>query len=154
MPAATIIARSDGCTAVTRGSVSYTCRNTGPSIAWRCEIFSQSIVVIGTSTTHLPNLNVTGVTVAENFTYNPSIDCLESTLKLSGSLENLQPLNGLLLECQDDNVTIVIPSELIRYVWYSRVCIPTIEVTACMAADKQCNSVVGTNDGDHCLPAS
>ena len=113
MPAGAIIARSDGCSAVSRGSVSYTCRNTGKSIIWKCEILPQStLVVIGTSTTHLPNLNVAGVTVAENFTYNPSIDCLESTLKLSGS--SLQQLNGLILGCEDDNTTIVVPSELIR----------------------------------------
>ena len=88
MPGPAIIARSDGCSAVSRGSVSYTCRSNGNSISWKSDIFtdSESITVIrNSSATNLPNLDVTGVTIAENST---GTDCgLKSTLKLSGSLE-------------------------------------------------------------------
>ena len=71
--------------------------------------------MIGSSeTTQVSNFSVTGVTVAENNTYN---DCLKSTLTFSGSLENLQRLNKELLRCEKiHNVTIVVPSELLARV--------------------------------------
>ena len=109
-PGRRIIARSDGCSAVSRGSVSYTCKNTD-SIVWKSDIFEPIFVIGSSETTQVSNFSVTGVTVAENNTYN---DCLKSTLTFSGSLENLQRLNKELLRCEKiHNVTIVVPSELL-----------------------------------------
>ena len=107
-----IFTRSDGCSAVSRGSVIYTCKNTD-SIVWKSDIFLGTIIVIRNSTTSIPDHSITGVTVAEKYIYKQSIDCLKSTLTFSGSLENLQRLNKVLLRCEKKgNVTIVVPSEL------------------------------------------
>ena len=76
-----------------------------------------AIIVIRDSTTHIPEPNVAGLTLTENYTYNAEgIDCIKSTLIFAGSLDILQTLNGLVINCDDtasdtDNATIVIPSE-------------------------------------------
>ena len=58
----------------------------------------------------------TGVTLVEND--NDNTTCLNSTLTFTGTVADLEQLNGVVLTCDDfagatDNVTIVIPSEII-----------------------------------------
>ena len=112
----TIISSSDVCRVVSHGSLSYTCKNDDSSLLWKCiSVFTKPIIVIGESTTHIPELSVAGLTLTENNTYNEDLDCINSTLTFAGSLEILQTLNGLVINCTDkvntDNATIVIPSE-------------------------------------------
>ena len=114
----TIINSSDVCRVVSHGSLSFTCKNNGNSLFWKCVVFGDSaIIVIRDSTTHIPEPNVAGLTLTENYTYNAEgLGCIKSTLTFAGSLDILQTLNGLVINCDDtasdtDNATIVIPSE-------------------------------------------
>ena len=75
-------------------------------------MFAGPIIVIGDSATHIPEPSVTGLTLTENHTHNDEgLGCIKSTLTFAGSLEILQTLNGLVINCVTDNATVVIPSE-------------------------------------------
>ena len=82
-------------------------------------MFSGTINVLASSTTGPLPMPATGVTLVEHD--NDNAMCLNSTLTFTGTVSDLEQLNGVALTCVDggggptDNVTIEIPGESI--VW-------------------------------------
>ena len=78
-------------------------------------MFSSPINVIARGTTGPLPMPATGVTLTEND--NDNTMCLNSTLTFTGTVADLEQLNGVVLTCDDgagltdDSVTIVIPGE-------------------------------------------
>ena len=79
-------------------------------------MFSGTINVIAPGTTGTLPMPATGVTLTENDNNNAM--CLNSTLTFTGTVADLEQLNGVVLTCIDgadasltDTVTIVIPGE-------------------------------------------
>ena len=79
-------------------------------------MFSTPITVVASQATGTLPMPVTGVTLTEND--NDNAMCLNSTLTFTGTVTDLEQLNGAVLTCIDgananltDNVTIVIPGE-------------------------------------------
>ena len=78
-------------------------------------MFSGDINVVAPGTTGPLPIPATGVTLTENDNNNAT--CLNSTLTFTGTVADLEQLNGAVLTCTDgagltdDNVTIVIPGE-------------------------------------------
>ena len=104
------------CTVVTQGILRYICNNDN-IIVWSSSVISGTIAVAATSATGpIPIQNATGVTLVENDNNNAM--CLNSTLTFTGTVADLEQLNGAVLNCADgadasltDDVTIVIPGE-------------------------------------------
>ena len=78
-------------------------------------MFSGTINVIASVDTGTLPMPATGVTLTENDNNNTM--CLNSTLTFTGTVADLEQLNGVVLTCTDgtgltdDSVTIVIPGE-------------------------------------------
>ena len=79
-------------------------------------MFSTPITVVASQATGTLAMPVTGVTLTEND--NDNTMCLNSTLTFTGTVADLEQLNGVVLTCDDgadanltDTVTIVIPGE-------------------------------------------
>ena len=116
---ATIVSSSssdDICAVVTQETLRYTCNNDNVVLVWSSSVFSGPISVVATGTTGPLPMPATGVTLTESD--NDNTTCLNSTLTFTGTVADLEQLNGAVLTCDDgtgltDNVTIVIPGESI-----------------------------------------
>ena len=96
-------------------------------------MFSSPINVVAGGTTGIQPMPATGVTLVEND--NDNTTCLNSTLTFTGTVADLEQLNGVVLTCDDgagltDNVTIVIPGESIVRLQTIRYVIDSILLTA------------------------
>ena len=97
-------------------------------------MFSGTISVVATGTTGPLPMPATGVTLTESD--NDNTTCLNSTLTFTGTVADLEQLNGAVLTCDDgtgltdDNVTIVIPGESIIRLQTIRYVIDSILLTA------------------------
>ena len=97
-------------------------------------MFSGTINVLASSTTGAIPMPATGVTLVEND--NDNATCLNSTLTFTGTVSDLEQLNGVVLTCDDgtgltdDSVTIVIPGESIIRLQTIRYVIDSILLTA------------------------
>ena len=95
-------------------------------------MFSGTISVVATGTTGSLPMPATGVTLTESD--NDNTTCLNSTLTFTGTVADLEQLNGAVLTCDDgtgltDNVTIVIPGESIIWLQTIRYVIDSILLT-------------------------
>ena len=95
-------------------------------------MFSSPISVVATGTTGPLPMPATGVTLTESD--NDNTTCLNSTLTFTGTVADLEQLNGAVLTCDDgggltDNVTIVIPGESIIRLQTIRYVIDSILLT-------------------------
>ena len=104
----------DICAVLAQETLSYICNNDNLVIVWSSSAFSGDINVVASTTTGPLPMPATGVTLVENDNNNAT--CLNSTLTFTGTVADLEQLNGAVLTCDDstgvtDSVTIVIPSE-------------------------------------------
>ena len=123
----------DVCAVVTQETLRYTCNNDNVVLVWSSSVFSGTISVVATGTTGPLPMPATGVTLTEND--NDNTMCLNSTLTFTGTVSDLEQLNGVVLTCDDgagltDNVTIVIPGESIIRLQTIRCVIDSILLTA------------------------
>ena len=99
-------------TVVTQETLRYTCNNDNLFLVWSSSVFSSPINVVARGTTGIQPMPATGVTLVEND--NDNTMCINSTLTFTGTVADLEQLNGAVLNCDDgltDSITIVIPGE-------------------------------------------
>ena len=77
----------------------YTCNNDNVALIWSSSVFSGTISVVATGTTGTLPMPATGVTLTENDNNNTT--CLNSTLTFTGTVADLEQLNGAVLTCTD-----------------------------------------------------
>ena len=104
----------DICAVVTQRTLRYTCNSNNNLLIWSSSVFSGTINVLASGTTCLVPMPANGVTLTENDNNNAT--CLNSTLTFTGTVADLEQLNGVVLTCTDgtgltDSVTIVIPGK-------------------------------------------